>query len=185
MKTHAQSYDKDRLVAYGRERRIKSQHLTRSELEADMLALNPREATVTEALNEVWLARKRRRVKLRLKDPYAGCLAKATWKGGRAKNAHWHAFHRDVFGSRRFKRLKVYQRDLLLYAMTKYTNRQDGSDNNGRISLTLQELRKNWGWGDSPRTLADGIKRLIELGFLRCTREATQHQCAWYALTWL
>lgn len=103
------------------------------------------------------------------------------WRPGEMpENLRWNKFHRDVFGSPAFKKLDRTSKLLLLYLFTQWNGH-----NNGKLQATLSALKRDFGWGDSPRSLAQALRTLHAAGFIRRTRDWSRSRPALYELTWL
>ena len=111
---------------------------------------------------------------------------KNRWKPGTPlREGRWNKFHRDVFTCERFANLSRTAKLLLLHLFAQWTGFDRGDGNNGRLQATLTWLKRECGWGDSPRSLAHALSELIEAGFITRERNATRSRAAWYALTWV
>jgi hypothetical protein len=100
--------------------------------------------------------------------------------GMQVPDDRWNRLHRDVFTSMAFRKLDRTSKLLLLHLFTQYNGY-----NNGKLQATLNWLRREFNWGNSPRSLAKAIQELVVSGFIREERHWSRARSALYSLTWL
>jgi hypothetical protein len=125
------------------------------------------------------------RMQSQLESKSTPCLAtvgSASQRHGESDDPGLFRRERRVFTSPQFYALSSRERDLLLYARMRYMGyNNDSKSNNGRITLTINDLSR---LGFDARSLRSAISGLIGAGFLLRTRSPAQGRCAMYALTW-
>lgn len=88
---------------------------------------------------------------------------------------------RLISRSAEYQSLTFAERDLLAYLIDQYTGH-----NNGKLTASLDDLHRKWGWARyADKLRSNSLRNLFDLGLVEETRKRKQGQSAHLALTWV